>query len=321
MGKKWQQAEQDQPKGQNAERLPGLPNILTTQGETTMTQAMTQSGGGKLSPSGQMKQILGSVAMQDLIKGTLKDKAELFTASILEVWSADGYLQKCDPAAVAKECMKAATLNLPLSKSLGFAWVVPFNEKGVPTPQFQIGWKGYVQLAQRTGQYRFINAGTVCEGELRKASKLTGEIDIEGDAVSEKVIGFFAHIELTNGYSKSLYWTIEKMRAHAIKYNPQCRKAQKIVGIWASDFEAMGTKTVLSTLIRRYGIMSTEMLGVIREDETAEDRAKSEIDTNANANIVGFEDVTEQRALPENVNPETGEVMESAQGDDDGPGF
>ncbi|NTU49284.1 MAG: recombinase [Desulfobulbaceae bacterium] len=278
-----------------------------------------------------MKQILGSVAMQDLIKGTLKDKAELFTASILEVWGADNYLQKCDPAAVAKECLKAATLNLPLSKALGFAWVVPFNvkqkdpttgkESWVPMPQFQIGWKGYVQLAQRTGQYRFINAGPVYEGELRKVSKLTGEIDIEGDAVSEKVVGFFAHIELTNGYSKSLYWSIEKMQAHAIKYNQQCKKVQKLAGIWASDFEAMGTKTVLSTLIRRYGIMSTEMLGVIREDENAEDRAKAEIDANANAETVGFEDVTAQATLPENVNPETGEVMEPAQVDDDGPGF
>jgi len=276
-----------------------------------MAQAMTQSGGAKLSPSGQMKQILGSVAMQDLIKSTLKDKAELFTASILEVWSADGYLQKCDPAAVAKECMKAATLNLPLSKALGFAWVVPFGG----TPNFQIGWKGYVQLAQRTGQYKFINAGIVCEGELRKASKLTGEIDIEGDAVSEKIIGFFAYIELTNGYSKSLYWPVEKMQSHAIKYNQQCKKAQKLAGIWSSDFEAMGTKTVLSTLIRQYGIMSTEMLDAYKDEETAEDRAKAEINANANTEVVGFEDVTE------NVNPETGEVMGPAQVDDDGPGF
>jgi len=101
-----------------------------------MTQEMTKQGGQQLSQSGRMKQILGSSAMQDLIKGTLRDKAELFTASILEVWGADSYLQRCDPAAVAKECMKAATLNLPLSKSLGFAWVVPFGN----VPQFSIGW-------------------------------------------------------------------------------------------------------------------------------------------------------------------------------------
>ena len=273
-----------------------------------MTQEITKA---QLSPSGKMKNILGSAAMQDLIRGTLKDKAELFTASILEVFSADNFLQKCDPAAVAKECMKAATLNLPLSKALGFAWVVPFG--GVPT--FQIGWKGYVQLAQRTGQYRFINAGPVYEGELRKVSKLTGEVDIEGDAVSETIIGFFAHIELTNGYSKSLFWRIEKMQAHAVKYNQQCRKAGKLAGVWASDFEAMGTKTVLSTLIRRYGIMSTEMLGVIREDENPEDRAKSEIAANAESEVVGFS----AEIIPDGVNPQTGEVVNSQQ--PDGPGF
>jgi len=264
-----------------------------------MTQEMTKQGGQQLSQSGRMKQILGSSAMQDLIKGTLRDKAELFTASILEVWGADSYLQRCDPAAVAKECMKAATLNLPLSKSLGFAWVVPFGN----VPQFSIGWKGYVQLAQRTGQYRYINAGPVYEGELRKVSKLTGEVDIEGEATSDKVIGFFAHIELTNGYSKSLYWPVEKMQAHAIKYNQQCKRAGKLQGVWLSDFDAMGTKTVLATLIRRYGIMSTEMLGSVRDDMDAQERAQIEIDGHAGAKEIGFEET-----VPDGVDPATGEV-------------
>jgi recombination protein RecT len=280
-----------------------------------MAQEMTTQSSKQLSPAGRMKNILSSAAIQDLIKSTLKDKAELFTASILEVFSADSYLQQCAPEAVAKECMKAATLNLPLSKALGFAWVVPF--KGSPT--FQIGWKGYVQLAQRTGQYRFINAGPVFEGELRKVSKLTGEVDIEGDATSDTVIGFFAYIELTNGYSKSLYWTVEKMQAHAIKYNQQCKKAGKLQGVWASDFEAMGTKTVLSTLIRRYGIMSTEMLGAVTEEYDAEDAAKKEIAGHANAEEISFEEAQ----VPANVDPATGELKtgEATGPDVSGPGF
>jgi len=280
-----------------------------------MAQEMTTQSSKQLSPAGRMKNILSSAAMQDLIKRTLKDKAELFTASILEVFSADSYLQQCDPAAVAKECMKAATLNLPLSKALGFAWVVPF--KGVPT--FQIGWKGYVQLAQRTGAYRFINAGPVFEGELRKVSKLTGEVDIEGDATSDTVIGFFAYIELTNGYSKSLYWTVEKMQAHAIKYNQQCKRAGKLQGVWSSDFEAMGTKTVLSTLIRRYGIMSTEMLGAVSEEYDAEEAAKIEIAGHANAEEIS----SEEAQVPANVDPATGEVKtgEATGPDVSGPGF
>jgi recombination protein RecT len=253
----------------------------------------------QLSPTGKMKQLLEGPAMAGLIKSTLKDKAELFTASILEVFGADGYLQKCDPAAVAKECLKAATLNLPLSKALGFSWVVPFG--GVPT--FQIGWKGYVQLAQRTGQYKYINAGPVFEGELRKVSKLTGEVDIDGEAISDTVTGFFSYIELTNGYSKALYWPAEKMTAHAIKYNQQCKKAGKLQGVWSSDFEAMGTKTMLSTLIRRYGIMSTEMLGVYEEERNAEELAQSEIDGHANSEVICF-------SPSEIVDTETGEVKE-----------
>jgi recombination protein RecT len=262
---------------------------------------MTQQG-KQVTPTFRMKQILELPAMQGLLKSTLKDKAELFTASILEVYGADSYLSKCDPAAVAKECMKAATLNLPLSKALGFSWVVPFG--GVPT--FQIGWKGYVQLAQRTGQYKYINAGPVLEGELQKVSKLAGEVDIDGDAISDKIIGFFAYIELTNGYSKALYWPVEKMQSHAIKYNQQCKKAGKLQGVWASDFEAMGTKTVLSTLIRRYGIMSTEMLGVVTDERKAEERAQSEIDGHANqGEAIGF-------SPAEIVDTETGEVREIA---------
>lgn len=270
----------------------------------------------QISPTGRMKQLLEGPAMSGLIKSTLKDKAELFTASIIEVFGSDSYLQKFDPAAVAKECLKAATLNLPLSKALGFSWVVPY--KGVPT--FQIGWKGYVQLAQRTGQYKYINAGPVFEGELKKVSKLTGEVDIDGEAISDKIIGFFAYIELTNGYSKALYWTVEKMESHALKYVPECKKAGEIKGVWASDFEAMGTKTVLSTLIRRYGIMSTEMLGVIEDERDTEERVQAEIDGHANTEVVGF-------SPAEVVDMETGEVKtdEGASAEPStaaaGPGF
>ncbi len=272
---------------------------------------MSQNNGNgqalQKSPASRMKSILEMPSMQALIKSTLKEKAELFTASVLEVFSADSYLQKCDPAAVAKEAMKAATLNLPLSKALGFAWVVPFG--GVPT--FQIGWKGYVQLAQRTGQYKFINAGPVFDGEIRKISKLSGEVDIDGEAVSDKIVGFFSYIELTNGYSKALYWPIGKVQAHAIKYNQQCKKANKLAGVWSTDFEAMGTKTLLATLIRRYGIMSTEMLGVIREEEDAEDRANREINDHANGEVLGFT-ATVIDGDGTQVDTATGEVLEGA---------
>ena len=245
---------------------------------TTKQNAMQKS------PAQAMNAALSSDAVKNRLAEVLHDNAPAFAASIVEVFSADNYLQRCDPYDIIRECMKAAVLNLPLSKALGFAWVVPFG--GSPT--FQIGWKGYVQLAQRTGQYKFINAGTVLEGELRSYSKLTGELDIEGDAISDRVEGFFAYIELKNGFSKSLYMTTKQMTAHAIRYNQQCKKAGRLAGVWQSDFEAMGTKTVLATIIRKFGIMSTEMMVAENSDGDAEDRMSNEIKTHAGAVEIGF---------------------------------
>ena len=249
---------------------------------TTKQNAMQKS------PAQAMNAALASDAVKNRLAEVLHDKAPAFAASIVEVFSADNYLQRCDPYDVIRECMKAAVLNLPLSKALGFAWVVPYSDHGTLKPQFQIGWKGYVQLAQRTGQYKFINAGTVLEGELRSYSKLTGELDIEGDAISDKAEGFFSYIELKNGFSKSLYMTTKQMTAHAIRYNQQCKKAGRLAGVWQSDFEAMGTKTVLATVIRKFGIMSTEMMVAENSEGDAEDRMNNEIQTHAGAVEIGF---------------------------------
>ena len=125
-------------------------------------------------------------------------------------------MQACDPESVAMECIKAAALKLPISKALGFAYVVPF--KGKPT--FLVGYKGLIQLAMRTGQYRTINSDEVFEGELIKKDKLTGEIDMTGEKVSETVEGYFAYFELINGFAKTLYMTKPEVEAWAKKYSP-----------------------------------------------------------------------------------------------------
>jgi recombination protein RecT len=276
------------------------------------------------SPASEMNKILNSGAMQALIQGTLKEKAGLFTASILDLYSSDKTLQKCDPAAVAREAMKAATLDLPLNKNLGFAWLVPYNTKvgneWISVPQFQIGWRGIVQLAQRTSMYRFLNAGPVFEGELRKISKLTGELDIDGAATSEKVIGFFAYFEMSNGFKKAGYWSIEKITNHAVRYNPECRKAGKLTGVWASHFEERATATVLKHLIKNYGIMSIEMQGIAAalDETTSEEIANQEIASNANAQEIGFTDVT--TGAGETVDTSTGEVTQAETGTAKSPG-
>lgn len=127
----------------------------------------------------------------------------------------DKALQQCRPKLVLGECLKAAALQLPINKQLGFAYVVAY--KGVP--QFQIGYRGLIQLCMRTGQYKHINAGEVYEGEYKGFSKLTGELDISGERISDTVIGYFAYLETLNGFTHSAYWTKEEVTKHAQKYS------------------------------------------------------------------------------------------------------
>ena len=234
--------------------------------------------------------------VQTQLKQVLKENAGTFATSLMEVYTNDKQLQTCEPNAVIQEAIKAASLKLPLNKQLGYGYVVVYNNwdkttrTKVPTPTLVIGYKGYVQLAMRTGQYRNINSDVVYEGELRTTDKLTGVIDLNGTKKSEKIEGYFAHFELINGFSKTLYMTIEEMANYALKYaavfrgskdNPapkvdelidmaqsqaQNGPVQGMVG-WKGDFNAMAQKTVLRRLLSKYGFLSIEMMNALADDE------------------------------------------------------
>jgi len=223
----------------------------------------------KKKPIEQLKDVMKIPSVVEQFQNSMAENSSLFVASIIDLFTSDEQLQKCPPGLVVAECLKAATLKLPINKGLGFAWVIArFNSKaGCHIPAFQIGWRGIVQLAQRTGQYRTINCGPVYEGELKKTNKLTGEVDISGEPTSDVAVGFFAYIELLNGFSKTLYWSKEKVESHAIKYNPECKKAGKLVNIWKEHFESRAMATVLKYLIQKYGIMSVEMTSAVRAEE------------------------------------------------------
>ena len=126
--------------------------------------------GNQLAKVDQFKMALNDGQIRAQVKNSLKENAGAFMSSMLDLYSGDSYLQKCDPMAVARECLKAASLNLPIVKSLGFAYVVPYKNE----PTFIVGYKGLIQLAQRTGQYKTINSGVVYEGELVGHNKLSG---------------------------------------------------------------------------------------------------------------------------------------------------
>lgn len=221
--------------------------------------------------------------VQNQLKNSLAENSGAFAASLIDLYTGEKSLQECEPKLVILQAMKAAILKLPINKSLGFAWIVAY--KGVPS--FQIGYKGLIQLALRTGQYRFINAAPVYEGEFKTANKLTGEFDLTGTAKSETIVGYFAYIELLNGFSKTLYMSKERVTVHAAKYS----KSYSYQGSpWKTEFDAMAIKTVLRNLLTHYGYLSVEMANAIETDtdQDAADKVIDEIRGNANKKEMGF---------------------------------
>ena len=190
----------------------------------------------------KLKGILNNETMQQNFRNILAENAGAFMASIIELYQSDGALQKCDPNRVVLEALKAATLKLPINKQLGFAYIIPYNH----VPTFQLGFRGLIQLAQRSGQYRYINADVVCEGESVNYNRITGMLEISGTAKSETPVGYFAYFQLLNGFEKCVYWTREKVEAHAKCYSKAWSKADSP---WHTNFDAMALKTVLKTII------------------------------------------------------------------------
>lgn len=233
-------------------------------------------------PLEQLKFKLGAESVQQQFKNALGKHSDVFIASLIELFTRTKGLQECNVNLVITEALSAAAMNLPINKSLGFAYIMPFKNKGVPTPTFVPGYKGYIQLAMRTGQYKTINADYVYEGELSKRDRISGEIHLDGERVSDKVVGYFAYIKMINGFEKSVFMTVEEVAKHAklkspsLKFDNRTTVEQLIelgtnniqgdtVG-WKGSFGAMALKTVIRRLLSQYGYLSIEMQGVMAKD-------------------------------------------------------
>ena len=279
-----------------------------------MTTAIQQNGNGSSVPVKKvdvLKNVLNAPSVQEQFKNALDKNANSFVASVIDLYNSDNGLQNCEPKAVVMEALKAAVLKLPINKSLGFAYIISYNNskkqldgswQKVATPTFQIGYKGYIQLAMRTGQYKFINADKVYEGELRQVNKLTGEIDFSGARTGDKVVGYFAYIEMINGFSKTLYRTTEDITAHAKRFSKSYGSKSSP---WETDFDAMALKTVLSNLLSHYGFLSVEMIGAIESDQAdvnPQEQYAQQAEQHANVETIDFVDAQEV------VNEDTGEV-------------
>ena len=153
-------------------------------------------------------------------------------------------------------------MDLPVNKELGYAYIVPYGDSA----QLQIGTKGFVQLAIRSGAYRTINVVEVYAGDIKRRNRLTGEIILEEEQQSEEVIGYLAYFSLLSGYEKWLYMTVEEIHKHGERFSKTYKFPN---GLWKKDFKAMAEKTVLKRLLSKYGILSPHMQRAVMADQSA----------------------------------------------------
>lgn len=256
------------------------------------------------------KRRLGMTAYlnQDAVKAQINSilggkRGTAFISSIVSAVQATPALQECTNPSILSAALLGESLNLSNSPSLGQFWIIPYNNKnkGVKEAQFQLGANGFKQLAMRTGQYKDIDFIAIHEGEYKGRDKFTGKqvfefLEDDDERDSLPVIGYLAYFELLNGFRKSVYWTKNKMEAHADKYSmafdlDTYRKIQegkipqkdmwKYSSYWYSNFEGMAEKTLIKHLLSKWGILSTELITAIDADMAVihEDGTKDYVDT------------------------------------------
>lgn len=213
---------------------------------------------------------------KDDVKGRIQEmlgrKAQGFITSVLQTATNNKLLATADPMSIYNAALVAATLDLPINDSLGFAYIIPYNQRQTDgsykqVAQFQMGYKGLIQLAQRSGQFKTIAACPIYEGQIVEANPLTGHV-FDFTKKSDKLIGFAAFFKLINGFEKTLYMTVEDLKKHGLKYsktysNTKTRATSK----WETDFEAMAIKTVLKLLLAKFAPLSIEMQKAVVADQ------------------------------------------------------
>lgn len=219
---------------------------------------------------------MSNEAVQSQINSIVKD-SKTFITSVISAVQTNPQLQNCTKQSILSAALLGESLKLSPSPQLGQYYMVPFKNKGVDEAQFILGYKGYIQLAIRSGQYKKLNVVAIKEGELKRYDPIEEEIEVElidDEDLREQTptIGYFAMFEYMNGFKKTLYWSRKKMESHALKFSKGYR-AKKGYTFWEKDFDSMAMKTMLRQLISKWGIMSIDMqkayeadMAVIRED-------------------------------------------------------
>lgn len=213
--------------------------------------------------AGTVAALVQTKLYQDKFKEVLGQRAPQFIASLTTLVYANKQLKECDPRTVIAAAIQAAALDLPIDPNLGFAYIIPYKTEA----RFQAGWKTYVQLAHRTGQYHNIHVAEVYTGMVKSVHPFTG-VPVFGERSGDDVTGYMAYFQLTNGFEKYLYMTSEALLAHGEKYSKTFRRDDSK---WKTDFPAMAKKTVIKQLLSKWGPLSIEMRTVLAAEAVAED--------------------------------------------------
>ena len=212
-----------------------------------------------------LKQYVSDDKIRQKFTEVLGEKSKGFLASVMQVANSP-MLKNADPATVINAAMMAATLDLPINNNLGFAYIVPFNNRkaGTTEAQFQLGYKGFIQLAQRSGQFSRIAATPVYQGQIVSENPLLGyEFDWSVKPQGNP-IGYVAFFKLLNGFTADLYMTVDEVNRHASKYSQTYKRG---FGVWKDNFDAMALKTVLKLLLSKQAPLSIEMQSAVLADQ------------------------------------------------------
>lgn len=258
------------------------------------------------------KDFFNAPAVQQKLAEVVSGDSKQFTASLLSVVNNNSLLAKADSNSIMTAAMKAAVLNLPIEPSLGFAYIVPYKNQA----QFQIGYRGLIQLAIRSGQVKNINAGVIYASQFVSYDPIFEELklDLTKPATGD-VAGYFASLELTNGFRKMTYWTLERVTAHGKRFSKTFTS-----GPWKTDFDAMAQKTLLKDLISKYAPLSTDMQEAVVADNATENVTRSTRDVTGTTdqdildNLLAEGPSEEGEQPPIGVDAETGEIMDGEQG-------
>lgn len=215
----------------------------------------------------RLKDFFQAPAVQAKMRELLDKNAASFATSAMQIANSNPMLLDAEPMSIFNAAVMAATLNLPINNNLGFAYIVPYRNKGRVEAQFQLGYKGFIQLAQRSGQFERLVSLPVYEAQLIEEDPINGfKFDWkQKPAENEQPVGYYAYFKLINGFTAELYMTREQVEAHAGRYSQSFKKGY---GVWADNFEAMALKTVTKLLLSKQAPLSIDMQKAVLSDQS-----------------------------------------------------